>query len=418
MLNLKEKTIENKVENTDSSKSNKHIKKNKFTFKKFLLIYVIILCIFMIMFLIYVADSLKTYENNQVDNYMNNLISDLKKASKNNKINIYINMDEQPSNEFEIESAKIDDRFKEIFNNEKITYKINNTFKDNNDNILVYDIYAGENIILTTTLDGSRKENRLSLLNFTNWETKEIQPNMENILYTANIIAPNNYKVYINDNLITEKYIAEKVQEEGLAQISKYVEIPYLVKYEIKNFYKEPNIKIYDENEKEVEYIKEGNVVKKDLEFKTISNKEEALKNIKGNLDVQKIAEDWSLYLTDDLKGNLHGFYNINKYLIKDSDIYKNAYKWATGIDITYVSSHVLSNPTFTNERIENFKIYNENAFSCEVYLQKNLKLTNANKRIEDIMHERMYFAYYQTQDNIGEWKLVNMQSITDNQKK
>ena len=132
---------------------------------------------------------------------------------------------------------------------------------------------------------------------------------------------------------------------------------------------------------------------------------------------IQKIAEDWSLYLTDDLKGNLHGFYNINKYLIKDSDIYKNAYKWATGIDITYVSSHVLSNPTFTNERIENFKIYNENAFSCEVYLQKNLKLTNANKRIEDIMHERMYFAYYQTQDNNGEWKLVNMQSITDNQK-
>ena len=175
------------------------------------------------------------------------------------------------------------------------------------------------------------------------------------------------------------------------------------------------DIKHHDENKKKVEYTIEKNVIKKDLNFKTISNMEEALKSIKGNIDIQKTAEDWSLYLTDDLDGNLHGFYNINKYLIKDSDIYKNAYKWATGIDISYVSSHVLSNPTFINERIENFEIYNENAFSCEVYLQKNLKLTNANKKIEDIMHERMYFAYYQTQDNIGEWKLVNMQSITDN---
>lgn len=411
MINLDE--IEE--EKTYKLKSNKYIKNKKFTFKKFLIIYLTILFILMISFLTYVFNSLKTYENNQIDNYMNNLILNLKKSSENNEINKYINIEQKQTNEFEVESAKIDDRFKEIFNNEKITYKINNTINEINDNILAYDIYAGDNVILTAILDGTKKDNRLGLLNCTNWKIKEIKTNTENLLYTANIIVPSNYEVYINDKLLSEKYITEKIQEKGLEQISKYIEIPYLVEYEIKNFYIKPNIKIYDENKKKVEYTIEKNVIKKDLNFKTISNMEEALKSIKGNIDIQKIAEDWSLYLTDDLDGNLHGFYNINKYLIKDSDIYKNAYKWATGIDISYVSSHVLSNPTFINERIENFEIYNENAFSCEVYLQKNLKLTNANKKIEDIMHERMYFAYYQTQDNIGEWKLVNMQSITDN---
>ena len=411
MINLDE--IEE--EKTYKLKSNKYIKNKKFTFKKFLIIYLTILFILMISFLTYVFNSLKTYENNQIDNYMNNLILNLKKSSENNEINKYINIEQKQTNEFEVESAKIDDRFKEIFNNEKITYKINNTINEINDNILAYDIYAGDNVILTAILDGTKKDNRLGLLNCTNWKIKEIKTNTENLLYTANIIVPSNYEVYINDKLLSEKYITEKIQEKGLEQISKYIEIPYLVVYEIKNFYIKPNIKIYDENKKKVEYTIEKNVIKKDLNFKTISNMEEALKSIKGNIDIQKTAEDWSLYLTDDLDGNLHGFYNINKYLIKDSDIYKNAYKWATGIDISYVSSHVLSNPTFINERIENFEIYNENAFSCEVYLQKNLKLTNANKKIEDIMHERMYFAYYQTQDNIGEWKLVNMQSITDN---
>ena len=64
----------------------------KSKFKKFLIIYVAILVAIMIACLIYVADSLVKYENNQIENYMEGLIDDLRKASKNKKIEQYINI--------------------------------------------------------------------------------------------------------------------------------------------------------------------------------------------------------------------------------------------------------------------------------------------------------------------------------------
>ena len=243
---------------------------------------------------------------------------------------------------------------------------------------------------------------------------------MENGLYISEIIVPNNLKVYINEKELTEDYIIEKNQNEGLAQISKYVEIPYIVKYEVGNLLKAPDVKILDKDEKEVEYKQEGNTISKELDFMSVETEEEAKQNIEGEIDILKIAKDWSLYLTDDLEGNLHGYYNISKYLIDKSNIKKSAYKWATGEDINFVSSHTLLNPTFTDEKISSFEIYSEKAFSCEVYLQKNLKLKSGGKIIEDKMNERMYFAYYdESDDGIDnpKWKLVNMQSVATNNK-
>jgi len=101
--------------------------------------------------------------------------------------------------------------------------------------------------------------------------------------------------------------------------------------------------------------------------------------------------------------------------------MYKNAYKWATGEDVTFVSKHVLLNPRFSNEKVSNFEIYNSKAFSCEVYLEKNMRIIGfGNKRLTDTLHERLYFVYYDStkdgKDN-PEWKLVNMKSVTDSNK-
>ncbi len=388
----------------------------KSVFKRFLLIYVIILVAIMLVFLGYVANSLIRYEKNQIDNYIEDLIADLKKASKNNKIEKYIDTSKINISEFEKEEVSVDEGFSELFNTQKITYKLNENCTESENP--VYDIYADEEKILEVSLDGTKKENRLGLLAFNAWETKKIEPKTENGLYTCNILVPNNCKIYVNDKELRQDKIIEKVQNEGLAQISKYVEIPYIVKYEITELLKKPDVKILDENGNKVEYTQEGNTISKNLDFITIATQDEAKPQIKGDLDILKVAKDWSLYLTDDLDGRLHGYYNISKYLIDDSDIEKFAYSWATGVDITFVSSHTLLNPTFTDEKLSNFEIYNENAFSCEVYLQKNLKLKMANKVIEDKMNERMYFAYFdETEDGIEnpEWKLVNMQSVTNN---
>ncbi len=389
----------------------KEQKKSKF--KKFLIIYAIILTILMLAFLGYVLDSLIKYENNQIDNYIENFIGSL----KSKKLSKYIDVSQIEVSEFEKSNTTIDSGFKELINSSDVTYKLNSNSTDEQKPI--YDIFIENEKILEVELDGSKKENRLGLLTFNVWNVKQVTSKMENGLYTCNVLVPNNCKVYLNNKQLTESQIADTVQNEGLEQLSKYADIPNIIKYEVKNLLKKPDIKILDAEGKEVDYKQEGNTISKTLDFKTASSEEEAMQSIKGEIDILKIAEDWSLYLTDDLSGRLHGFYNIGQYLIEDSNIEKFAYDWATGIDITFVSSHRLDNPTFTDEKISNFEIYNENAFSCEVYLQKNLIL-KSGKKIEDKMNERMYFAYYdETNDGKDNptWKLINMQSITDNKK-
>jgi len=384
-------------------------------FKKFLIIYAVILSVIMIGFLVYVADSLIKYENNQIENYLDNQIEKLIKAGKSKKIEKYIDVSNLNISEFEEQGTSVDAGFAELLSSQDITYKLQEDTANP-----TYDIYANNEKILKIKLNGEQKANRLGLLTFNLWKTEKIETTMEKGLYTCNILVPNNCEVYVNNKKLTEAQIKEKVQDDGLEQISKYVEIPYIVKYEIPNLLKKPNIKILDENGKEVQYTQDKNTFSKELDFITVASEEEAKQKIQGEVDILKVAKDWSLYLTDDLSGSLNGYYNISKYLINGSNIKKFAYSWATGIDITFVSSHTLLNPTFTNEKISDFEIYNENAFSCEVYLQKNLKLRSGGKKIEDIMNERMYFAYYDDTDDgkaNPEWKLVNMKSVTDNNK-
>ena len=85
--------------------------------------------------------------------------------------------------------------------------------------------------------------------------------------------------------------------------------------------------------------------------------------------------------------------------------MYEMAWGWATQVDITFVSNHRLKNPVFTNEKLENFIIYNDNAFSVEVTLEKNM-IVNGEDKV-DKMHDRLYFIYYE-----GSYKLVDMKSI------
>ena len=197
-------------------------------FKRFLIIYVIILAVVMIAFLAYVADSLIKYENNQIDNYMESVIKELKNASKKNKIEKYIDASNLSVSDYEKTSTTMNEGFKELLNTKEVTYKLQEDAV--NDEHPTYDIYVDKQKVLEVKLNGDEKENRLGLLTFNKWKTEKIETKMENGLYTCNILAPNNYEVYVNDKKLEEEQIKEKVQDEGLSQISKYVEIPYIVK--------------------------------------------------------------------------------------------------------------------------------------------------------------------------------------------
>ena len=73
---------------------------------------------------------------------------------------------------------------------------------------------------------------------------------------------------------------------------------------------------VLDTNGELVECKQEGNTTTKELDFITAASEEEAKQYIKGEINISAVAKDWSLYLTDDLQGRLHGYDNIGKYLI------------------------------------------------------------------------------------------------------
>lgn len=387
----------------------KHVIKKSNKFKKFLRVYVLILIILMALFLVYVVNSLRTYEALQVENFLNNTFNKVTESAERDSISKYVDLSDLKLSDFEKDSKSKDKVVASLLKSGKISYKLNNESIDLT--YPIYDVYVNDKALFNVKLNGEKKVTRLGILTFQDWKLESIKFVNNNQFYTCDIEIPSNLKAYVNGIEVTEKQKKEGEQDEGLKALSDYVDIPYLIKYEITGLLTEPEIKIQDENGNNVDYEKEKNLYKVSLKNEKIKDKDEAMKKIKGNVNIERIAKDWSLYLTNDLSGTLHGFYNISKYLIKDSTIYKDARKWATGVDITFVSKHTLDNPTFTNLKIDNFTIYDENAFSCEVYLQKHLTLSSMrSKKINDVFNERMYFVYYE-----GEWKLVNMMSITNN---
>ena len=383
--------------------------RKKLFFKKFLTTYVIVLTVLMILTILYVINSLLTYKKLQVNNYLSSVMDKVISSGKKGKISKYIDVSSINLSEYESKKTKTDKVIAETLKTSELVYKLNNDSTDLNNPI--YDVYINNKPFLKVSLNGEKKITRLGLLTMQDWKVNKIEMVTDKGLYDCIIEVPNEYKVYVNDIEVKESDKVKGETLEELNELSKYADLPYIEQYKISNLLKEPKIEIKDKNGKVVTYEKDGETYSVKLETEKISDEKDALQKIKGNIDIKQIAKDWSLYLSNDLGGSLHGFYKINQYLIKDSYMYKYAYKWATNVDITFISQHTFDNPAFSNIKVSNFEIYNENAFSCEVYLEKNMLLTKrGNRKIQDVMNEKMYFAYYN-----GEWKLVNMQSLSKN---
>ena len=111
-------------------------------------------------------------------------------------------------------------------------------------------------------------------------------------------------------------------------------------------------------------------------------------------------------------------FAEIKKYFIKGSYQYNVALQYATGVDITFTSSHVLANPAFTENSVTNFKWISENCFSVDVYFVKHMLLRSGSQKVDDTTNDRFYFVKYDdTEDGIDNptWKIVSMRENVKN---
>ena len=365
-------------------------------YKKSLFLFTSTLIILGGIFLGYVWNSMVIYERSLVDNYIKYLASSGKLTQK-----IDDNLFE--ISKYEKKNTKITEGVKKIFKKDNLIIKKNT--KESAGDIFVYDLLMNDKVISTVSLKNSNTYTKMAILTINEWDIDSIKTNFDEGIYNYEISIPANYKLYINDTEVENKDILKEGDVEGLERLTEHIEINKSKTYKINNLVNEPDIRILDEKDKNIEFKIDGNKIIITKEFLKIEKLEDAKEYIKDDFDVLKLAENWSLFLTDDLAGSYHGFNKLTPYLIEDSYMYEMAYGWSHNVDITFVSSHRLKNPIFTNEEVKNFIIYNDNAFSCEVYLEKNMIVSGKDK--VDIMHDRLYFIYYE-----DGYKLVNMESI------
>ena len=117
-------------------------------------------------------------------------------------------------------------------------------------------------------------------------------------------------------------------------------------------------------------------------------------KEVATEVDVLDLAKKWSLFMSADM-----AFKELEQYLIKDSYQHEVAVKYATGVDIKFISGHGLANPPFTKESVTNFVWISDNCFSVDISFVKHMIL-NVGSRVNDPMNDRFYFVKYDDTDD------------------
>ncbi|MBE6147922.1 MAG: hypothetical protein E7167_00205 [Firmicutes bacterium] len=367
-------------------------------YKKSLIVFTLLLLILAEAALIYVSSTLKDYENGDIDNYMNSLIKDMQKSAKRGDIEKYFELAEVKS-DYEKKSS-LEKGYKELFKEAKLSYK-------KTDDKTKYEIYADEMLLATVTLDDSNVEHRLGLLTYTNYEVENIENYNQDGLYELDFYIMDNYKLYINDIEVKEADLVESSKIEEYKEVYDLVNLPSLNHYKVDKLTFKPDIVIKDTEGKEIKYeLKDGDYYATD--FYNTDESDKALAKLAHEYDPLPFAKNWSLFLTADLPGVRYGLYTLTPNLIEGTQMYQRAYSWATNVDITFTSIHTLDKDTFTNTKVSNWTVYNENAFSVEVYLEKNMTLIDGQKK-KDVLHDIFYYVYYD-----GAYRLVHMKSVTE----
>ncbi len=373
----KKTTSKKKVTKKQDPKTNK--------MKTVLLVYTLVLLFLSTLFLKYVYSSLILYQQSELDTFIVAKIKD-STIAKHYK-------GELKPNKYE---------------KEKVNYKtVDKLLKQKNIKTIkksdeypkaTYDIYLDKKVIANVTIELESSFKRLFILNINKWKVKSVDFNFDNGFYQYQIDTPFNYTLYINDILVDDYELSS---DKLLERVFEYDTKIARKSYNLSNFVTEPEIVIKDEKGAAVEFKNtDGKITIQDnypkVEYKDLK--------LKGDLDIIKFAENWSLFLSNDLGGSRNGLTKFLPYLIDGSYMHKIATRWAKGPEIYDFSPHKAKG--FQNEKIESCTIYSENSFSCEVKLEKIIVMTKTGTKRIDKMHENLFFTYY-----AGGYKLTDMQS-------
>lgn len=427
--------------------------------------YLMILAVLMVISactLIYVHCALKDYEASQPENILAAQIEKLRELEASSKFEDIISLDKMRS-EWNASEEEVD-QFKKDFLASSITFQEDHSVVDPTKK--TFNVLSNGCQVATAALNHEGQETRLLIFTLDRWSVEKIEVTGYEFTLTApasvivksngevlqgaitdgtasydvrsltplnveicdilgnsvpydqknlptftdyKVTIPVNYTIYGAEPISVEAASLEPIEE--LKYVKEYCpDVPDAATYILHILSDEPNFRILDNNGNEVNFTIEDRKV-------SIVGNFASQDSLPASVDIDPlaVAKLWSLFMTQDLTGSNNGYSQLSPYLIKDSYLQDVAWKWATGIDITFTSSHTLKDPPFQVENVSNYVVYSENCFSCDIRLEKKLVLTRTGEEVDDVINSTFYFVKYDDTDNGKDdphWALVDYHEI------
>lgn len=367
--------------------------KSSFYFLCFLVAWSALLILLGIIFLGYADHSLKKFEKSQSAYAFEEYMKEFEKSLAAGQLPE--GFESENVNPFESSDVVLDTLLTQT-QGKTLTYEKNsNSYKTEEP---IYDILADGQPIASVTLSAYNEKVTFLILTVMDWKVEKAELINATNLTDYTICAPDGYRITVNGVPVGGEYLTGNRESQALfANASEYITVPDLVEYKIPGLSMQPEVIITDASGQNVNYTLEG--TKYTVPFGVESEMPEDLKETALN-----IAETWSLFNTDDLKGGSHGLETVRKFLIPDSYYDNLAKGWASGVDITFTSAHTLSNPAFENVNVDHYIRYTDDCFSCHIDFDKPMHLTRTGDNIVDSTHSTYLFAKYN-----GNWCMVDM---------
>ena len=265
----------------------------------------------------------------------------------------------------------------------------------------VVNVTANGKPFLRVGLHEAEKVTKLMIMNISKWDVSSVtllDPDRdasaplildEDGLLSYTVSVPEGFTLLLDGQPVSADAPHTEAGLPEFEYVAPFTEVPSGMQYDINGLAAEVRVSALNNAGDEVAAVQTApGVYDVPANFAETAEAQTAMAGI---ADPLYIGELWSQFMTDDVAGSWHGFYTVVREckLLEGSNLYDLADRWASSVDITFVSNHVIT--AWNKESVSNFIQYNENLLSCDVYFEKEMRV--AGQQRIDVFDNRMYFV-------------------------
>ena len=362
-------------------------------------IFVLAMVIFWIRVGAYVKKSLVLYEDSQPKYAMDGIMKDLEEKGFQD----YMTIDGEVSR-FETTEAFAQE-FQGRLKDKILYYALAKGYQD--PSAPRYELFAdGDPVGFVTLKETSSEPFFLKLLTLSEWALDKVEMPSVKGEKGVRITVPDTCSVKINGILADEREMQGQTEtSQEFTYASAYVTVPHFVTYEVKGLLRTPKVEVLDLSGAPVpvEITEKNGITTGSLKEFAVTEMPDDLRNM-----VLENAERYTNYFSVDLTGAkqstkpIRDMFPEDSYYLELAETYRREDMWM-------YSDHAA--PVFKNESVSNYVRYNEEFFSCEVYFEKEMKLTKTGKIKVDVTNFRLYYGLLD-----GKWKIVDIVTLLNNE--